>query len=119
MDNENKPGLNYPIWVGDAPKPVDITAEDFYKLSWMGLASLWCSYKVLFHKTTDGSMKMYTSKYNICDTCYNSKRFEGIDWFHNEAAEMYLCTIPAGHKLITTIEKKFKHLIMEGITDGK
>lgn len=117
MKADNNTGSDYPMWV-DAPRAIDITTKQFYNLSYYGLAALWCSFKALFYRNKDGSMMMYTHDPSLANICNKSKRFKGIDWFENSAAEMYLCTIPGDSELITIIEKRFKHLIMEGYNNG-
>lgn len=95
------------------PKEIFTTYEEFKSFSYFGIAAFFCNWKVCFHKNEDGSIKMWTHRYNIADTCMNSKRFNGIDWYENSAAEVYNCTIPKDSKLIHTIEKKFKYLFLK------
>lgn len=104
--------LDYPIWL-TSPKEIDITKDEFYKLSGFGISSLWCSFKVLFHYTDNGDIKLYTHNLGLVRLCIDNYRFKGINWRENESVEMYNCIIPKEYKLTQTIEKYYKNLIMK------
>lgn len=105
-------GINYPILL-NPPKKVDISYERFKKLSYMGLASIFCSYKLLIGKT-ENEYILYMNEGTEQSFCHN-KRFDDLQkcWFINSSAELVYCKIPLNHPLIDIINRKFSHLIME------
>lgn len=105
-------GIHYPILL-NPPTKVPITFEQFKKLSYMGLASIFCNYKVLIGKSED-TYTLYMNEGTEQSFCHN-KRFEDLQtsWFINSSAELVYCKVPINHPLIDIINRKFSHLIME------
>jgi len=105
-------GLNFPILL-NPPKKIPITHEQFNNLSYIGLASILCNYKVLIGKGED-VYTLYMSEGNE-EPFYNNKRFEDLKkcWFINRSAELVYCKIPIGHPLVELINRKFSHFIMD------
>jgi len=105
-------GLDYPILL-NPPTKVPITYEQFNHLSYMGLSSIFCNYKVLIGKN-DENYTIYMNN-GTQYSFMNQKRFENLKecWFINSSAELVYCKIPIDHPLINTINRMFSHLIME------
>lgn len=95
------------------PKEVNLTVDQFNHLSYYGIASLWCNYKVIFYYDEDNNLKMYFHDYGIFILCEKSHRFKDIEWYEIPSVEMYTCTIPKEHEVIKTITKYFSHLILK------
>lgn len=95
------------------PKEVPLTVEQFKHLSYFGIASLWCNYRVIFYYNEDRDLEMYFHDYIIFKLCEKNYRFKNIEWYEIPSAEMYTCTIPKDHEVVKTIEKYFTHLILK------
>jgi len=109
----SKEGLHYPLYVERPSKQIDITKDQFYKLSYMGLACLWCSYGLAFHYLENGDIKLFTHNISLVDKCMNNHRFKGIIWYENASTEMYICYILKESKLFNTIIKYFSDYLMK------
>ena len=103
-------GLHYPILI-NPPKKVNITFEQFDKLSCIGLASLFCNYQYLIGKT-EGEYRFYCREGYERPFFFN-QRFKDLKWFSYPTVEMVYCKIPSDHPLVEVINRKFSHLIME------
>lgn len=106
-------GYNFPILINSSKEP-PITKEQFNKLSYFGLASFWCSYKLIFCDN-DESIRLYTRDNNcfFVDTCIKNYRFKGIQRFEISSAEMIYCDINKDTELYKDIKKYFSHLILK------
>lgn len=104
-------GLGYPIWI-KKPDKIDITKDQFYQLSYTGVASLFCSWGFVFHYDDNDNLIMYTHRLSFVERCLRNIRFKDIKWFENERAEMYFCTIPKDSRVFNIIVKNFKDLVM-------
>jgi hypothetical protein len=105
-------GINYPILLNPSKK-VNITYEQFKKLSYIGLSSFFCNYKVVFGMTDEHCI-MYMND-GTQHSFWGHKRFESLKdcWWENSSAELVYCKIPLEHPLVELIKRKFSHLIME------
>jgi hypothetical protein len=105
-----KIGLDYPLYIR-SPRKINITAEQFNKLSYMGLASLFCSFKYVIEKNEDDYKIYMREGYHWL--LKENPRFKGLEIGVYESAEMGLVIVPIDNPLIKTIEKYFSHLIMK------
>lgn len=95
------------------PKEIFITKEQFENFSYYDLACFWCNWKLAFCFDDNGDIRVYTHSEDFCDRCCRNYRFKGINWYINEMAEMFICTIPKENELCNLILKYFDHLIMK------
>lgn len=101
--------MDYPLII-HSRKKINITVEQFDKLSFMGVASLFCSYPA--------AIAALKTEYLVYMTEGNSFRFRDKKIFNDikcgiyKEAEIAVFHIPFNHKLIKTINKQFSHLIM-------
>ena len=105
-----KTGLDYPLYI-TSPKEINITAEQFKNLSYMGLASLFCSFRYVIDKN-ENNYAIYMRQgyhYKLMDL----PRFKGLQFGVWEAAEMAQVIIPIDNPLIKTIDKYFSYLILK------
>lgn len=109
-------GIHYPILL-NAPKKVEITAKQFDKLSYIGLASFFCSYKAVIEKDEEKKQYLLYMLEGECDRFFQKGRFTGLKWRIWREAEMVACEIPFDHQIAKTIENYFSHLIMENEKD--
>jgi len=110
-------GKNYPLLL-NAPRKVNISSEDFDKLSFIGLSSFLCSYPIVISRTKNGfELHMMESNSlrlgNFNKGKNDHPRLKGTYWRINKEAELVTGEIPNGHPLIKTLEKYFSHLIMK------
>lgn len=103
-------GLHYPVYI-TPPKVINLTAEQFNKLSYLGIGALWCSWKYLFEKTDTG-YNMWGVDYRI-HQWFGHKRFEGCTMYNHSSAEMGSVEIPQDNPIVAWIEKHCQHLIMK------
>jgi len=103
---------HYDILV-NPPKEVPLTVEEFHNLSYFGLASFWCNYKVIFYYNEDKNLKMYFHNERIIELFQKNYRFKDIEWYEISNAGMYTCIIPKECEVFKTIEKHFNHLILK------
>lgn len=105
-----KRGIDFPLLI-NAPKKLDLTLDQFDHLSYIGIGSLFCSYKFVICKRKD-HYQAYMSE-GTESSFINHPRFKDIKWFVNRKAEVVNCVIPFDHDLCKVIESKFSHLIIE------
>lgn len=107
---ESKEGLHYPLYV-TSPSKIDITVEQFRKLSYYGMATLWCAWKYLFEKTDTG-YSIWTQEWRA-QQWVGHPRFKDCKMWKIPRVEMGRIDVPNEHPLISWIEKHCQHLIMK------
>ena len=105
-----KKGLDYPLYVAK-PNKINITAKQFSKLSYIGLASFLFSFPIVIEKL-ENEYRVYMRE-GYARKFAHKPRFEGLNFWLFEDAEMVRIDIPINNNLIETINKYFNHLILE------
>jgi hypothetical protein len=82
-------GPHYPLYIYP-PKKININHKQFKSLSYMGLGSLFCAYRVVIGKE-DTQYIMYMHE-GTEQNYWSSKRFESVKsyWFQNQSANWFI-----------------------------
>lgn len=98
----------------NAPRQINITKEQFDRISYMGIASLFCNYPGIIIER-DSMYEVYMKEYRAYNLFLlkeaGQKRFEGLRFAKIDSAEMGLIEVPKEHPLVETLVKYFRHLI--------
>ena len=105
-------GLSYPLYV-TPPKEIDITIEEFNKLSYFGVASFWIANMLAVHEVGDDekTLKVYLSD-RLFWTIRNNKKYDGIEMGYYRNAEFGYVNLKPGMPHYDYIMKK-RHLFFK------
>ncbi len=100
----------------NAPKHINITKEQFDRISIMGIASLFCNYPaIIIEKENEDRYVVYMKYYSAYRLFLlkeaGQKRFEGLRFGKYDEAEMGSIEVPKDHPLAKSLVKYFSHLI--------
>lgn len=100
--------LDYPIFI-TPPQEVNLTKEQFEKLSVMGLQCCLITHKIIIKDDCDKVVLF--CKESMGATLYDNPRFmkEDIKAFINEDCEMIYFHIPKTTNLFNTFNKRYLH----------
>ena len=110
--SEVKP-YHHSIYI-NAPKNINITKEQFDRISIIGIASLFCNYPaIIIEEETEYRvyMKYYSAYRLFLLKEAGQKRFEGLRFAKYDEAEMGAIEVPKEHPLSKSLMKYFSHLI--------
>lgn len=102
--------IHYQLYI-ESPSTMNLTKEQFNKLSYIGLASLFISFKIVIEPTGIG-YQIILSRGVDWDLFVDNHRFKGIQFYENESAEFVYCNIDFGHPLCKLIETNFKKFVL-------
>jgi hypothetical protein len=98
----------------NAPKQIAITKEQFDRISYIGIASLFCNYPGIIIER-DSIYEVYMKEYRAYNLFLlkeaGQKRFEGLRFVKYGDAEMGSIEVPKEHPLAKTLQRYFRHLI--------
>lgn len=94
------------------PKEIHVTQEEFKNFNYFELAAFFMNYKACLSVNDNKTIRLWTSRYELAQTCLNNYRFKDIEWYEIEEVELYHCDIPEG-ELNKLIKKHFKHLFLK------
>jgi len=96
------------------PRQINVTKEQFDKISYIGIASLFCNYPGIIIEV-DSMYKVYMKDSRAYSffllKVAGQKRFEGVNFYECKSAEMGIIDVPKEHPLAQTLVKYFRHLI--------
>lgn len=98
--------IHYPIWI-KTPESMDITLNEFYHLSWNGIASFLISWPFAIEEKEDGSFKVIGHQSKLWRFV---ELFNDLEIYISENVSMLTFQIPKNHQLINKLNKYCSHL---------
>lgn len=110
--SEEKQGLHYPLYVRTPPE-MNITAEQFHKLSYFGIGALLCSWKFVIEEKRS-TYNVYASEGKLYFLFKNWRyKEQKMKAYSYESAEMERFDIPKKSPSGQFIKKHFSRFILK------